>query len=267
MTYPMTDEDRAIQAKARAFVADELIPYEVEAELNDGELPAGGGRPPTGEAAGPRLQGHQHCRRSSAATGTRPSSRRWSRSRPGGSRTPSAGSCTRRPRRGCRRGHPVPDGAVGDAHHPRRATRVLRDHRGERRVGRRRDPGHGPAQRRRVRAQRREVARHLVNQAEYVFFQAKLTDGPHAGEHAMFIVDLDTPGVRVRANPGVLAHVGHHHWIVALRRRPGPDRQPGRRGGRRHGVRLRVVPVRAADDRGAVLRGGRAADRGGHGVR
>jgi acyl-CoA dehydrogenase len=34
----LTEEDRAVQAKARAL-ADELIPHEVDAELNDGELP------------------------------------------------------------------------------------------------------------------------------------------------------------------------------------------------------------------------------------
>src|SRR5262245_54624474 len=39
MGFPMTDQDRQIQAAARAF-ADELIPHEVEAEMNGGELPA-----------------------------------------------------------------------------------------------------------------------------------------------------------------------------------------------------------------------------------
>ena len=39
MTYPMSDEDRAIQERARRFVDEELIPYEVDAEMNQGELP------------------------------------------------------------------------------------------------------------------------------------------------------------------------------------------------------------------------------------
>ena len=30
-TYPMSDEDREIQERARRFVDDELIPHEVEA--------------------------------------------------------------------------------------------------------------------------------------------------------------------------------------------------------------------------------------------
>jgi hypothetical protein len=39
MAYPMTGEGRAMQGKARRFVDEELIPYEVEAEMNGGQLP------------------------------------------------------------------------------------------------------------------------------------------------------------------------------------------------------------------------------------
>src|SRR5205823_1518935 len=38
VTYPMTDEDREIQARARKFVDEELIPFEVDAEMNAGEI-------------------------------------------------------------------------------------------------------------------------------------------------------------------------------------------------------------------------------------
>ena len=37
--FPMADEDCEIQADARRFVDEELIPREVEAEMNEGELP------------------------------------------------------------------------------------------------------------------------------------------------------------------------------------------------------------------------------------
>ena len=40
MTYPMSNEDREIQERARAFV-DELIPHEEYAEMHGGELPDG----------------------------------------------------------------------------------------------------------------------------------------------------------------------------------------------------------------------------------
>ncbi|MHB1509830.1 MAG: acyl-CoA dehydrogenase family protein [Acidimicrobiales bacterium] len=54
------------------------------------------------------------------------------------------------------------------------------------------------------------------NDASYAFFQAKLTDGPHAGEHAMFVVDLPSPGVRVERNPAYSHTISHHHPIVAF---------------------------------------------------
>jgi acyl-CoA dehydrogenase len=54
------------------------------------------------------------------------------------------------------------------------------------------------------------------NTADYAFFQAKLTGGPHDGEHAMFIVDLPSPGVRVVRTPAYSHTISHHHPIVAF---------------------------------------------------
>ena len=54
------------------------------------------------------------------------------------------------------------------------------------------------------------------NHAGYAFFQAKLTDGAHAGDHAMFIVDLPSDGVRVIRTPEYSHTIGHHHPIVAF---------------------------------------------------
>ncbi len=54
------------------------------------------------------------------------------------------------------------------------------------------------------------------NTANYAFFQAKLTGGPHDGEHAMFIVDLPHPGVRVVRTPAYTHTISHHHPIVAF---------------------------------------------------
>jgi alkylation response protein AidB-like acyl-CoA dehydrogenase len=52
------------------------------------------------------------------------------------------------------------------------------------------------------------------NSADYAFFQAKLVDGPHAGEHAMFIVDLPSDGVTVVRTPAYSHTISHHHPIV-----------------------------------------------------
>ena len=54
------------------------------------------------------------------------------------------------------------------------------------------------------------------NEATYAFFQARLVDGDHAGEHAMFFVDLPTPGVRVVRTPAYSHSIGHDHPIVAF---------------------------------------------------
>ena len=54
------------------------------------------------------------------------------------------------------------------------------------------------------------------NHSKYVFFQAKLADGPHAGEHAMFVMDVDTPGIRVVRTPEYTHTIDHDHAILAF---------------------------------------------------
>jgi acyl-CoA dehydrogenase len=50
------------------------------------------------------------------------------------------------------------------------------------------------------------------NAADFAFFQGKLP----SGEHAMFLVDLPSPGVRVVRTPAYSHTIGHHHPIVAF---------------------------------------------------
>jgi len=54
------------------------------------------------------------------------------------------------------------------------------------------------------------------NTADYAFFQAKLDGGAHHGEHAMFLVDLPSPGVSVVRTPAYMHRISHHHPIVAF---------------------------------------------------
>ena len=54
------------------------------------------------------------------------------------------------------------------------------------------------------------------NHSQYAFFQAKLVDTPHAGEHAMFLVDLPDPGVTVVRDPAYTHTISHHHPFVAF---------------------------------------------------
>jgi acyl-CoA dehydrogenase len=52
--------------------------------------------------------------------------------------------------------------------------------------------------------------------AAYVFFQAVLTTGEYAGQQALFVVDVDAPGVRVVRTPEYSHTIGHAHPIVAF---------------------------------------------------
>ena len=54
------------------------------------------------------------------------------------------------------------------------------------------------------------------NEAAYVFFQAVLTTGEYAGRQALFVVDVDAPGVRVVRTPAYSHNIGHEHPIVAF---------------------------------------------------
>jgi alkylation response protein AidB-like acyl-CoA dehydrogenase len=54
------------------------------------------------------------------------------------------------------------------------------------------------------------------NEAAYIFFQAVLTTGAHAGQQALFVVDVDAPGVRVVRTPSYSHTIAHQHPIVAF---------------------------------------------------
>src|SRR5271168_661453 len=101
--YGLSEEDHRIQARARDF-ADELIPFEEEAERSDGALPAD---VTAAHAKRARELGlHSRiCPKRSAAAAAHHCSRRWSKSRWAGSPTRSAGWRPPR-RRGCPRWPP-----------------------------------------------------------------------------------------------------------------------------------------------------------------
>jgi alkylation response protein AidB-like acyl-CoA dehydrogenase len=51
------------------------------------------------------------------------------------------------------------------------------------------------------------------NHADHFVFQAKLADGPHAGKHALFFVDMDAPGVVLVRTPAYAHSYAAHHPI------------------------------------------------------
>ena len=264
--HRLAEDDLAIQATARSF-ADELIPLEVEVELADGEVPAGAAeaRITTGRSSSGCSR--RTSRPSSAGAAARRCSRCSCRSRAVASPTRSAWVLGTPPSW-------LP--AVATPYQRRRwvdrpsaARRVECYAITEERAGS--DVADLAATARRdgddyvLNGEKWHVTSY--NEATYAFFQARLVGGEHAGEHAMFFVDLPRPGVRVVRTPAYT----HTHRPPPpdrrVRRRAGPGVPPDRRRGRRHDVRLRVVPVRAADGRGAMPRRGRPAGRGGDRVR
>lgn len=50
-----------------------------------------------------------------------------------------------------------------------------------------------------------------ANLADYFFLQARLVNGPHAGSDAMFFVDKDTPGIEEIRVPAFSHTFDHHH--------------------------------------------------------
>jgi alkylation response protein AidB-like acyl-CoA dehydrogenase len=56
-----------------------------------------------------------------------------------------------------------------------------------------------------------------ANRADFCFFQAKLADGPSAGGHALFLVDLDSPGIETVASPAFSHTYAAHHPTLRFR--------------------------------------------------
>ena len=54
------------------------------------------------------------------------------------------------------------------------------------------------------------------NLADYVFVEAVLADGEHAGDHVLLVVDLPWPGVEVVRTPHYSHHIADEHPIVAF---------------------------------------------------
>ena len=197
--YGLSDEDLEIQQRARGF-ADELIPFEEEAELAGGELPAA----VTAKHAA-RARGLGLC----------------------GTNMPAelgGGGCTTLQQvlvqEQCGRVTnalawvaATPPSWLPEVATPDQAERYVRPAiRGEREECYAiTEEGAGSDVEAIEATVRRDGDGYLLNgtkwhvtsfnTADYAFFQAKLEGGPHQGEHAMFLVDLPSPGVRVARTP------------------------------------------------------------------
>jgi acyl-CoA dehydrogenase len=213
-SHPMSERDREVQAAARAFV-DELIPHEVEAELHDGELPP--------EVLAKQLErirelGFQAINMpEELGGGGFTTFQQVLVSEQVGRATNALGWVIH-----------TPAGWLPSVVTPYQLDRWLAPTiAGELRecyaiteedAGSDVDAIQATAERVGDEYVLNGVKWHVTsfNHADYVFFQGKLTVGPKAGAHAMFIADTDTPGIRVVRTPAYSHTISHHHAIVAF---------------------------------------------------
>jgi acyl-CoA dehydrogenase len=212
--YGLSDEDKQIQARAREF-ADELIPFEVEAELNGGDLPKDivAGHKARAIELGlfatnmPTELGGRGCTSLQQVlvqeqVGRVTNALAWVAATP-------------------------PSWLPAVATPYQLEKFVLPTVRGEREECYAiTEEGAGSDVDGIVATVRRDGDDYLLNgekwhvtsynAADYAFFQGKLVGGDHDGEHAMLIVDLPSPGIRVVRTPAYTHTISHHHPIVAF---------------------------------------------------
>lgn len=216
MNYPMTEADREIQAKARKFVDEELIPWEVEAEMNRGEIP---------EDA--RQRHHDMAIQLGLYSMNMPADlggSGWTTfqqalvSEQIGRVTNALGWCV----------HTPPAWLPAVASEYQVETWLKPSIRGdmhecyaisEENAGSDVDALAATAERDGDGYVLNGVKWHVTsfNQASYAFFQAKLINGQHVGDHAMFIVPLPSPGVSVVRTPAYTHQYADHHPIVEFK--------------------------------------------------
>jgi alkylation response protein AidB-like acyl-CoA dehydrogenase len=212
--YGLTEEDLQIQARARGF-ADELIPFEDEAERADGELPAGVAAAHAKRAR--ELGLHSTNMPAELGGGGCTSLQQVLVQEQMGRVTNALGWVAATP--------PSWLPAVAT---PDQIDRYVRPAiAGEREecyaiteegAGSDVDAIEATARRDGEDYLLNGVKWHVTsyNSADFAFFQARLDGGPHHGEHAMFLVDLPSPGVRVARTPAYSHTISHHHPIVAF---------------------------------------------------
>jgi alkylation response protein AidB-like acyl-CoA dehydrogenase len=215
MSFPMTDEDRDVKERARTWVDDELIPFEVEAEMNGGDLP---------EDVLDRQRKRMHELGLHAVNMPKELGgdgltmfQQVLVSEQIGRVTNGLGWLM----------HNGPEWAV-DVFTEDQIERYLKPMiRGEKQecyaiteegAGSDVDALQATARRDGDHYLLNGVKWHVTsfNKANVVFFQGRLAEGGHAGEHALFLVDNPTEGMRIVRTPAYSHTYAHHHPVVAF---------------------------------------------------
>jgi len=214
MPYPLPPRARAWQEKVRRFVSEELIPCEVEAEMNQGELP-------------PEVRA-RHRRRAKeiglsalaipeALGGAGLSFLEQTVIQEEiGKATNALGWC-------CDSTPPWMVEACAASPH-QMETWVRPNIRGERHECYAITEAEAGSDVDAIQATARRDGESYIlngekwhvtsaNLADHFIFQAKLADGPHAGAHCLFFVDMGTPGVTLVRTPAYSHSFSAHHPI------------------------------------------------------
>ncbi len=222
MPYPMTDEDRDIQRRARRFVDEELIPWEVHAEEHGGEVPEDVREAQRRKALELGLYG-MNMPVELGGTGMT-TFQQVLVSEQIGRATNGLGWVVHTPAAWAPK-------VVSEFQLQRWIVPTIRGKRHE--CYAITEPGAGSDVDAIQATARREGESYVLNgtkihvtsfnHADYVFFQAKIDGGPSAGSHAMFIVDKDTPGVRLVREPAYSHTYADTHAVVAFEDARVPD--------------------------------------------
>jgi acyl-CoA dehydrogenase len=214
-TYPLSQEDRVIQARARTFVDDELIPWEEHAEAHGGRIPLETVEEHHRQALELGLYS-MNMPKDLGGTGMT-MLQQVLVSEQIGRVTNALGWCVHTP--------PAWAPAVVSEHQMQ--TWILPTVRGdmhecyaitEEGAGSDVDAIESTALLEDGAYTLNGLKMHVTsfNHASYCFFQAKIASGPHAGEHAMFFVDKDAPGVREVRTPAYAHTYADTHPFVAF---------------------------------------------------
>lgn len=216
MTYPLPESVRALQARVRCFVDEELIPHEVEAEMNRGMLPEdvrarhrrlvdelglramnmpkalGGG----GLSYLEQVIVSEQIGRVTNALG-------WCVSTPARClldvATPHQLETWIKPTIACERHecYAITEAGAGSDVD---AIETTARHDGDDYV---------------INGEKWHATG--SNEADYFVLQAKIADGANAGSHALFFIDKDTPGIELVRTPAYSHNYASHHPIYAFR--------------------------------------------------
>lgn len=216
MPYPLPPSARAWQEKTRRFVREELIPYEVEAEMNGGVLP-------------PEIR--QHHRQRAREIGLHALAIPKELGGAGlsmleqtviqeeiGKVTNALGWCY----------SSTPPWMV-TACSPYQMERWVKPNiRGERHECYAITEADAGSDVEGIKATARREGDHYIldgekwhvtsaNHADHFIFQARLAGGPHKGAHCLFFVDMDTPGVELVRTPAYSHNYAAHHPIYRFK--------------------------------------------------